>query len=462
MSTQVQLRRGTTVDLSTFTGAVGEVTVDTTKDTLVVHDGSTAGGVPLAIESHSHAGTYQPVDATLTSLAALGTAADKLAYTTGVDTWAETDLTAAARSILDDASVSAILFTIGGAPLASPALTGTPTAPTQTALDNSTRLATTAYVEAAVAAGGGGGTPGGASGLVQYNNAGAFGGAANLSIVSGDLTLATATPAAAASGKVVVYGADLAGRVLPAFRSASGAPMPLASHLGMSRRMEWSPVNGSTSVNSYGGGAGSAGTPTSHIVSAGSFFNWCRRLSFVSTGTPGTSGEIFGNRLTHGLGDVAGGGGFSFFGTFAVADAAAVADARMFVGFTGTALATTNAEPSSRANIIGVGCDAGETTLSIMHNDASGTATKVGLGASFPANTQSTDVYMLVLYAQPQATEVVYLVRRLNTGDEASGVLTTDLPSGSTTLSPHFWRNNGTTALAVDLAFMGLFVETEQ
>lgn len=42
------------------------------------------------------------------------------------------------------------------APLASPALTGNPTAPTQTASDNSTKLATTAYVDAA--AGGGGGT----------------------------------------------------------------------------------------------------------------------------------------------------------------------------------------------------------------------------------------------------------------------------------------------------------------
>jgi len=46
--TQVQLRRGTTAQHSTFTGAEGEVTVDTTKDTLVVHDGSTAGGIPLA------------------------------------------------------------------------------------------------------------------------------------------------------------------------------------------------------------------------------------------------------------------------------------------------------------------------------------------------------------------------------------------------------------------------------
>jgi hypothetical protein len=38
------------------------------------------------------------------------------------------------------------------APLASPALTGSPTAPTQTALDNSTKIATTAYTDAAVAA----------------------------------------------------------------------------------------------------------------------------------------------------------------------------------------------------------------------------------------------------------------------------------------------------------------------
>lgn len=46
------------------------------------------------------------------------------------------------------------------APLASPALTGSPTAPTQAALDNSTKLATTAYADAAVAAHPGGATVG--------------------------------------------------------------------------------------------------------------------------------------------------------------------------------------------------------------------------------------------------------------------------------------------------------------
>tara|TARA_R100000329_G_C7588901_1_gene208825 strand:- start:344 stop:838 length:495 start_codon:yes stop_codon:yes gene_type:complete len=48
MSTQIQFRRGTTSEHSSFTGAVGEVTVDTTKDTMVVHDNSQAGGYPMA------------------------------------------------------------------------------------------------------------------------------------------------------------------------------------------------------------------------------------------------------------------------------------------------------------------------------------------------------------------------------------------------------------------------------
>ena len=47
MAKRVQRRRGTTSEHSAFTGAEGEITVDTTIDTLVVHDGSTPGGHPL-------------------------------------------------------------------------------------------------------------------------------------------------------------------------------------------------------------------------------------------------------------------------------------------------------------------------------------------------------------------------------------------------------------------------------
>ena len=46
----VQQFRGTTAQHATYTGPEGEITVDTTKHTAVVHDGETAGGFPLMLE----------------------------------------------------------------------------------------------------------------------------------------------------------------------------------------------------------------------------------------------------------------------------------------------------------------------------------------------------------------------------------------------------------------------------
>ncbi len=47
MPKQVRIRRGTTVQHTAFTGADGEVTFDTTKKVLVLHDGVTPGGKPI-------------------------------------------------------------------------------------------------------------------------------------------------------------------------------------------------------------------------------------------------------------------------------------------------------------------------------------------------------------------------------------------------------------------------------
>ncbi len=47
MSRQIQLRRGTTAQHENFTGAIGEVTFDTDKKTLRVHDGQTIGGIEV-------------------------------------------------------------------------------------------------------------------------------------------------------------------------------------------------------------------------------------------------------------------------------------------------------------------------------------------------------------------------------------------------------------------------------
>ena len=64
MAKLLKLRRGTTTQHASFTGAEGEVTIDTTKDTAVVHDGSQAGGRPLLREDMSNlpAGTIDNAD----------------------------------------------------------------------------------------------------------------------------------------------------------------------------------------------------------------------------------------------------------------------------------------------------------------------------------------------------------------------------------------------------------------
>ena len=54
MAKRVQRRRGTTSEHTNFTGYDGETTVDTTKDTVVVHDGATSAGFPLAREDLSN------------------------------------------------------------------------------------------------------------------------------------------------------------------------------------------------------------------------------------------------------------------------------------------------------------------------------------------------------------------------------------------------------------------------
>ena len=63
MPSVLQLRRGTTSQNNAFTGAVGELSYDTSVDTLRVHDGSTAGGFALTAD----AGTSTLTNKTLTS-----------------------------------------------------------------------------------------------------------------------------------------------------------------------------------------------------------------------------------------------------------------------------------------------------------------------------------------------------------------------------------------------------------
>ena len=99
MATSIRLRGGTTSQHSTFTGAAKEVTVDTDKNTIVVHDGSTAGGFPLVAKDASGNATFADNEKAI-----FGAGSDLQIYHTGSQSFI-TDAGTGGIRILADADV---------------------------------------------------------------------------------------------------------------------------------------------------------------------------------------------------------------------------------------------------------------------------------------------------------------------------------------------------------------------
>jgi hypothetical protein len=91
-------------------------TANTALNTANAVDGKAQTALDNSSAALTAANAAQPGDPTLTALAALVTAANKLIYSTGVDTFAQTDLTVFARSLLATADAAAARITLGAAP----------------------------------------------------------------------------------------------------------------------------------------------------------------------------------------------------------------------------------------------------------------------------------------------------------------------------------------------------------
>ena len=140
MAKLLKLRRGSTSDHGSFTGAEGEVTVDITKDTAVVHDGSTVGGRALLREDCNNL-PDNAVPATKIGAGAL-----------------PTDVTVTNANVVSNAAIAGTKISpdFGSQNIATSGtingvLASTVTATSQSASDNSTKVATTAFVSTAIA-----------------------------------------------------------------------------------------------------------------------------------------------------------------------------------------------------------------------------------------------------------------------------------------------------------------------
>lgn len=136
------------------------------------------------------------------------------------------------------------------------------------------------------------------------------------------------------------------------------------------------------------------------------------------------------------------------------------ATSRFFMGLK-PAANPTDVEPSSLANIIGLGWDSADANLQIMHNDASGAATKEDLGASWPVPAVNTaSIYKLDLLCAPGGSEIFWTVTDIITGATTNGSVTTDLPVATTAIAPHMWHSVGGVSSVVGITAVDIFAET--
>jgi hypothetical protein len=209
--------------------------------------------------------------------------------------------------------------------------------------------------------------------------------------------------------------------------------------------------NNSTTTDTTGGltFVTPTGTATARSVATTSYATRSIRMGIVSSST--TVGRYTGIRGSVLLWYVT--GGFLYTGEFNISDTAFVTGTHNFWGLASSTSdlligGVNNDQPSALTNIIAFANDSGDANLQIMHNDASGTATKTDLGSSFPSNRTAgaaiTTIYSCYLYNAPNSSDVIYRIVNKETGAVAQGTLSTNLPASTVGLNFFGARTMGT------------------
>lgn len=223
--------------------------------------------------------------------------------------------------------------------------------------------------------------------------------------------------------------------------------------------------NSTTETTSGGVTMATTASTIARSVSSTSYATKQVRKGFY--GSTVTTGRYTGTRGSALLWYV--GGGFKYVCDFFISDSVYSSNCQQFYGLQGSTAdlnygGTSLIALSTLVNIIGVGSEATDTNLQIIHNDATGTTTKIDLGSNFPANRTSgagmTTFYSVEIYNAPNTSTVNYRVTNKETGNIAQGTLTTDLPDSTQGLNFFASRTMGspiTNTGRFDLSILGVY-----
>lgn len=192
--------------------------------------------------------------------------------------------------------------------------------------------------------------------------------------------------------------------------------------------------------------------------------NSARRTRFTSVATANNGGGLF-MPTPMVWGGNSGIGGYYFFARIADASATVVLGQRLFVGLAASTTTMAGADPSTFANTIGFGYDAGDavSNFQIIRRDAT-TLNKVALSTVTARTTnQMFDVH---IYCPPAGASVSIRVDQIAV---ATGVSTTvhdatyntNIPVNTAFLTPHIWKGTGSTAAAQILDIQSIYIESD-
>ncbi len=276
------------------------------------------------------------------------------------------------------------------------------------------------------------------------------------------LDLTVTNPAVPPADTVRLFRRKIGGRNMPAYVGPSGVDSPLQSALHGNRIAWVVPILAATNPTQVGLALTAVGTFTATALSSANFHQSLARSEALVTVAATTA--IAGFRTGAALawrGNAAKRGGFFYRCRWAPATGVATATSRAFVGLA-PSQTPTDVEPSTRLNLLGMGWDAADANIQLMHNDGAGAATKIDLGASFPVPVSDrAEVYELTLFCPPNGASVFWQVTDLNTDATASGEVSADIPASTTFLALLGAISVGGTSSVVGLTLFGLYLESD-
>jgi hypothetical protein len=322
--------------------------------------------------------------------------------------------------------------------------------------------------------GGGGGSPSGATGDIQFNNAGAFGSSPGFEYLTSTLVLADADPgiellgivnepAAPAAGRLRLYAKDLAGRILPKFKTPSGLDSPLQTAIWQENFCMWTMTTATAGVWLGTTGGTTNGTYSTLVPNpAGALCESYKRGRWSNVVT--TLNQVLGQRNTEALwyrGNAASKGGFFFYCKFGFG--VWTNGSRLFVGLsaavnTTTACPVISADPSSVNNTVGFCIDAADNgAISFLTRGT--VATKAATGQTVATTTG----FEAFIFCPPNSASIKYRLVNINTGVVVTGEATLNLPAQTTLMMASCAASNAalTTANATQIECAKIYISQD-